>query len=103
MPRMFTKLLLVIVAAGTVASGLLVLRQRKVETIHEISRAYQRQRQAERTLWALQADIARRTRPEALREQLARQRRDWRPIPAIPSTLDAPAERGAETLEEPGR
>jgi hypothetical protein len=102
MPRMFTKLLLIVLAAGAVASGLLVLRQRKVETIHEISRAYQRQRQAERTLWTLQAEIARRTRPEALREQLARRRGEWRPIPAIPSTLDAPLRPGGDGLEEPG-
>ena len=93
---MFAKLLLIILSAGAIASTLLVLRQQKVETIHDISRAYHRQRQYERTLWTLQAEIARRCRPEALRELLLEQGSDWRPIPAAPVTDEGhPADEAA--------
>ena len=85
---MYAKLLMIILATGAVASGLLVLRQQKVETIHEISRAYHRQRQQERTLWLLQARLAWQCRPEALRELLERQRLDWQPIPALPTPIE---------------
>lgn len=97
---MFAKLLVIILAAGAIASALLVLRQQKVETIHEISRAYHRQREAERTLWTLQAEIARRTRPESLRELLRSQGLDWRPIPAVPA--DADGTRGEHQSPELG-
>ncbi|MCZ6837127.1 MAG: hypothetical protein O7G85_15235 [Planctomycetota bacterium] len=99
---MFAKLILIILAAGAIASSLLVLRQQKVETIHEISRAYQRQRVSEQTLWLLQAEIARRVRPEALNEKLRESELNWLPIPAIPVTLDQHAIAGAESLTNPG-
>lgn len=95
---MFAKMLLIILSAGAIASSLLVLRQQKVETIHEISQAYHRQRQYQRTLWQLQAEIARRCRPEALRDMLLQQQADWKPIPAFPSTLDPPSDEAPEAL-----
>lgn len=87
---MFSKLLLIILSAGAIASSLLVLRQQKVETIHDISQAYHRQREYQRTLWLLQAEIAHRCRPEALRDMLERQDENWQPIPALPTSIDGP-------------
>ena len=85
---MFAKLLMIILAAGAIASTLLVVRQQKVETIHEISRAYLRQRQYQRVLWQLQVRIAEQCRPDVLRERLLEQNNDWRPIPALPTLID---------------
>lgn len=81
---MFLKLLLIILTIGGTASSLLVMRQQKVETIHDISRAYHRLRENERTLWMLQVEVARRNHPEELRRRLINLDLDWQPIPAAP-------------------
>ncbi len=82
---MFLKLLLIILTIGGTASSLLVMRQQKVETIHDISGAYHRLRENERTLWMLQVEVARRNHPEELRRRLINLNLDWQPIPASPS------------------
>ena len=87
---MFLKLLLIILTIGGTASSLLVMRQQKVETIHDISGAYHRLRENERTLWMLQVEVARRNRPEELRRRLINLDLDWQPIPAAPPTIPDP-------------
>ncbi len=88
---MFLKLLLIILTIGGTASSLLVMRQQKVETIHDISGAYHRLRENERTLWMLQVEVARRNHPEELRRRLINLDLDWQPIPAAPPVpLDSP-------------
>lgn len=81
---MFLKLLLIIITIGGTASSLLVMRQQKVETIHDISGAYHRLRENERTLWMLQVEIARRSHPEELRRRLIDLDLNWQSIPAAP-------------------
>ncbi len=83
---MFLKLLLIILTIGGTSSSLLVMRQQKVETIYDISQAYHRLRENERTLWMLQVEIARRNTPEELRRRLIDLDLDWRPIPAVPGS-----------------
>lgn len=87
---MFLKLLLIILTIGSAASSLLVMRQQKVETIHDISRSYHRLRESERTLWLLQVEIARRSHPEELRRRLIELDLNWQSIPAPPPDFPNP-------------
>lgn len=82
---MFFKLILIIVAAGAIAGSLLVIRQQKVETIHDISRAYTAARQRQQMMWNLELEITRRTHPQVLRKQMDAMGIDWHQIPAAPA------------------
>jgi len=84
---MFYKMAFIILCIGAIGIGLLALRQQKIETIHDISLAYRHQREAEQTLWALQAELARRCRTDELRRRLEELNLDWHKIPA-PSSPD---------------
>lgn len=75
---MFGKLLLIILAAALVASALLVIRHRRLETAHRLGVIYGEMLEHERSLWSLQAEVARRTRPEDLRRRLPG---DWAAMP----------------------
>jgi hypothetical protein len=91
---MFAKLLLVIVAAGAIACMLLVNRQQRIESAHEMSLIHQRLIESERMLWKVRSEIAERCRPRQMREMIARQGGDWTaiplakaPAPALPPQL----------------
>jgi hypothetical protein len=75
------KLLLVILAAALTAAGLLVARQRRLDTAHEMSRAHQRIVEHERALWQLRLEIAERCRPEAVRDMIDALGGEWATIP----------------------
>ena len=90
--RMFGKLLLIILAAVLTAATLLVMRQQRWETSHEMSLVHQRILAHERALWMIQTEIALRSRPEEVRCMMERLGGQWA---AIPFPEDDPGSTGA--------
>ena len=83
---MFAKLLFIIVAVGAVACGLLVIRQQRIDTFHEITQTHKRLSEHERTLWEMRAEIAERCRPSQVRLAMNGLDIEWVPLPARPET-----------------
>lgn len=81
---MFAKLLLIIVAVGAVACALLVIRQQRIDTFHEITQTHKRLSEHERTLWEMRAEIAERCRPSQVRLAMNGLEIDWVALPARP-------------------
>jgi len=81
---MFAKLLIIITYIGATACALLVIRQQRIDTFHEISVVHQRLLAHERTLWELRGEIAERCRPSQVRLVMNRLGGQWSPIPAAP-------------------
>lgn len=96
---MFPKLLLIILAAGAIAAALLVNRQHRIDTAHEITGLHQRLTGQEQTLWKLETEIAHRLRPEEIRRELERMGGEWVALPA-PPTKPRSDERSDERLAE---
>ena len=86
---MFPKLLVIIVFVGATACALLVIRQQRIDTFHEISTVHHRLLAHERTLWELRGEIAERCRPSQVRLVMNRVGGDWAPIPAGPPNPQA--------------
>jgi hypothetical protein len=82
---MFAKLMLIILAVGATACALLVIRQQRIDTFHEISLIHQRLLTHERTLWELRGEIAERCRPSQVRVVMNQLGGDWVPIPTRPA------------------
>ena len=78
---MFGKLLLVILAAAFTAATLLVLRQERIDTAHEMSVVHRNMLEHERALWELQCEIARLCRPEEVRRMMDELQEQWTAIP----------------------
>lgn len=78
---MFAKMMLIILALGAAACGLLVNRQHRIDAMHEMSVVHQRLLEHEQTLWRLRGDIAAKTRPERVREMVEGMNLVWSPIP----------------------
>jgi hypothetical protein len=87
---MLAKLMLIIIAVGATACALLVIRQQRIDTFHEISLIHHRLLTHERTLWELRGEIAQRCRPSQVRLVMNELGGNWVPIPAKPS---GPAQR----------
>lgn len=66
--RLFAKLVVIVVALGAMALGLLSLRQQRYEVSNEISRAHNRIVEQERAQWRLRAEVAQRSTPADIRE-----------------------------------
>lgn len=81
---MFAKLLFIIVVAGAVFCALLVIRQHRIDTVHDMSVIHQRLQRHERTLWELRSEIAKRCRPSQVRLAMNQIGGLWTPIPAVP-------------------
>ncbi len=81
---MFAKLLFIIVAVGAVACALLVIRQQRIDTFHEITQTHKRLSEHERTLWEMRAEIAERCRPSQVRLAMNGLDIDWVALPARP-------------------
>jgi len=77
---MFAKLAFVVLGAGATAAGLLVLRQQRIETSHEMSRMHSQIMRHERVLWHLRSEVAGACGPEAVRERLREIGGEWVPI-----------------------
>lgn len=84
---MFAKLLVIIMFVGATACALLVIRQQRIDTFHEISVVHQHLLTHERTLWELRGEIAERCRPSQVRLVMNQLGGQWAPIPARPDTL----------------
>ncbi|MDY7107030.1 MAG: hypothetical protein SYC29_00180 [Planctomycetota bacterium] len=78
---MFGKLILVILTAAFTAAALLVLRQERIDTAHEMSTVHRQMLEHERALWELQCEIARLSRPEEIRRLMEQLNGPWAPIP----------------------
>jgi hypothetical protein len=87
---MLGKLLFIIMAAGAIASALLVNRQQRIETFHEMTATHQRLLEHEATLWRLRSEIAGRCRPSEVRSAIDRLKLEWIAIPARPEPPAAP-------------
>jgi hypothetical protein len=87
---MFLKLLLIILVAGATANALLVIRQQRIDTFHEISVIHQRLLGHERTLWEMREEIAQRCRPSQVRLVMNRLGGSWDPIPTPHATTNPP-------------
>lgn len=85
---MLPKLIMVILVVGATASALLVNRQQRIETFHEMSLIHHRLLDHETTLWQLRGQIANRCRPEQVRTAMTRLGGEWTPIPAKPARPD---------------
>jgi hypothetical protein len=81
---MFPKLLFAMLAAGAIACALLVNRQQRIDTAHEMSRVHEHLLLHQRTIWDLQSQIAQRCRPAEVRQAMQRLTVDWAPIPREP-------------------
>ena len=88
---MFGKLILVILTAAFTAAALLVLRQERIDTAHEMSTVHRQMLEHERALWELQCEIARLSRPEEIRRLMQRLDGPWAPIPDPDSAERLPA------------
>jgi len=60
----FGKLVFLIVSVGIIAGVLLVNRQLRIQSAHELANAQRRVAEHDRTLWRLRAEIASRVTPE---------------------------------------
>jgi hypothetical protein len=81
---MLAKLVFVILTVGATASALLVNRQQRIETFHEMSLIHRRVLDHESTLWRMQSQIDQRTRPAEVRQSLLSLGGQWSTIPATP-------------------
>jgi hypothetical protein len=88
---MFGKLILVILTAAFTAAALLVLRQERIDTAHEMSTVHRQMLEHERALWELQCEIARLSRPEEIRRLMEQLNGPWTPIPDPESIERLPA------------
>ncbi len=64
---MFTKFIAIVLALGATACMLLVIRQQRLETAHEMSAIHQRLMECDHSLLTLRIEIATACRPDQLR------------------------------------
>lgn len=101
---MFAKSLVIILTLGATACALLVIRQQRIDTVHEMSVIHQRLLGHERTLWELRSEIAKRCRPSQVRLAMNQMGGTWVPIPASPPPFDRSHVRLArQTVDEQPR
>jgi hypothetical protein len=98
----FGKLLFIIVAVCAVACALLVIRQQRIDTFHDMTQVHRRLLEHERTLWQMRADIAQRCRPSQVRLAMNGLHVNWVPLPARPTSPDVPEIRLATHPSTPG-
>jgi len=82
---MLPKLFLIIVVAGATAAALLVNRQHRIDTAHEIFTIHHRMLSQERALWRIRVEIGQRVQPDEVREQMKRHGGTWASIPERPN------------------
>ena len=87
---MFAKLLALILVVGVTATVLLVVRQQRLETAHEMSLIHQRLISQERTLWELRAAIGERCRSDDVRRMMDAAALEWDAITGQQAAPPAP-------------
>lgn len=85
---MHAKLLTIVLASGAIALVLLVNRQRRIETSHQMSQTHQRMMEQQRALWMLRREVAERCRQDRIRELMQRVHDQWKPIPGHTKPLE---------------
>jgi hypothetical protein len=85
---MFLKTAVIILTLCATALCLVVLRQQRIDTVHEMSLVHRRLNGHEAALWKLRDRIAGECRPQRIRQRLDESGIEWAPIPT-----DAPAPR----------
>ncbi|MCA9305441.1 MAG: hypothetical protein KDA16_02845 [Phycisphaerales bacterium] len=91
--------LLILIGAGAGAS-LLVVRQQRLQAVHEMTEAAERMIEMERTLWRLRAEIASRVTPQDLEEEYA-SRQAMEPIPLEWCLPDGTPVTAADAMHDP--
>jgi cell division protein FtsL len=94
--RLFAKLLVIVVALGATALGLLALRQQRYEVSNEISRTHNRIVEQERAQWRMRAQVAARSTPADIRKAAERQGIDLAPVQESGMEATAPAKPAAK-------
>ncbi len=79
---MFGKLFVLILGAGAIALTLLVIRQQRIDAVHEMARIHRRLLQHEQACWKLDHQIATQCRPDRVREYLKLMDAEWSPLPS---------------------
>ncbi len=74
---MFTKLIAIVLALGATACMLLVVRQQRLETAHEMSAIHQRLMECDHSLLTLRIEIATACRPDQLRSAMSEISGGW--------------------------
>ena len=87
-PAMFAKLLLVIVVMGATACGLLVNRQQRIDTAHEMAVLHHQLTDQSQQIWKLRCEVSHRCRPQQLNLSLARLGRSWAPVTVGPGGVE---------------
>jgi inactivated superfamily I helicase len=82
---MFAKLLVIVAAVGATACALLVNRQQRIDTAHEIAAVHQRLLMQEQALWTLRRAMAERVRPDRIRYDVQTLGGAWAAIPSRPT------------------
>jgi len=85
---MYSKLLFVILCAAVIAIGLLIMRQQRIEAMHEMAMIHRQINRDRQSLWEWQARIAGATTPRRLSEAIARA--GIRLEPMTPGTTSTP-------------
>ncbi|MBL0927344.1 MAG: hypothetical protein IBJ11_06795 [Phycisphaerales bacterium] len=100
---MIAKLGVLILASGVGAAGLLVVRQQRLQAVHEMAVALDSAAKLDRDLWRIRAEVAAAITPLKVLE-LTRASGEWRPIvrgaaplPGVPEPV------GAKPLADAGR
>lgn len=83
---MHLKTCFLILALGATACGLLVVRQQRIQTVHELASVSRRIDELERTRWDLRIAIARATTPQRVETLAAR----FEPQPTALAHLSRP-------------
>ena len=77
---MFAKLLLIILVMSATACALLVNRQQRIDTAHQLAQLHQEILRQRQQCWAIRRDIAFESQPERIRAALAEIGGQWTPI-----------------------
>lgn len=99
--RLFAKLLVIVVALGATALGLLALRQQRYEVSNEISRTHNRIVEQERAQWRMRAQVAARSTPADIRKAAERQGIDLAPVQESVTEAEAAVGAKAESAAVP--
>jgi cell division protein FtsL len=101
--RLFAKLLVIVVALGATALGLLALRQQRYEVSNEISRTHNRIVEQERAQWRMRAQVAARSTPADIRKAAERQGIDLAPVQESVTEAEAAVGAKAESAAAPAK
>jgi len=89
---MFAKLLTIVLAFGAIAAMLLVNRQERIDTVHDMAQAHERIADHDRHLWRMRREITELSRPQRVRELMRELDTQWVPIQTEPG--DVPTHAG---------